>query len=238
MDQLHSFADSRLVVGCLYCSASTENREHIPSRVLLDEPYPDNLPIMPSCVACNRGFSLDEEYFACLIECARAGSVDGVERSKIREILQHSPALAARIMKARTVSQSGEVSFQLEHERIKNVVVKLARGHAAYELDEQIREDPAHIMFVPIHTLSHDALQHFENSHTGDSHQLAGWPEVGTRAMQRMVVATPDNVILGNDWIEVQEGQYRYIAISEDAVVVRFVIGEYLACEVIWEQFY
>jgi hypothetical protein len=233
MDQLHSFADSRLVVGCLYCSAPTENSEHVPSRVLLDEPYPENLPTMPSCLECNAGFSLDEEYFACLIECARTGSVDAVTRPKIQKILEHSPALAARIMRARTVSQGGEISFQLEAERVKNVVVKLANGHAVYELDEQRQEDPTHIMVTPLHTLSPEALQHFETI-PQSAGLLASLPEIGTRAMQRVLIAAPANSVFGSDWVVVQEGQYRYAAIADGPVMVRFVIGEYLACEVIW----
>jgi hypothetical protein len=228
MDHLDSFADDRLVLGCLYCSAPTQNREHVPSRVLLDKPYPENLPVMPCCTKCNSGFSLDEEYFACLIECARTGSVDAVKRPNIRRILQESPALAARIMSARTVSEGGEASFQPESARVKNIVVKLARG---YELNEQKHDYPEHVMVEPLRTLSPDALQHFETPP-----QPVAWPEVGTRAMQRMVVVTPGNMILGNDWIEVQEGQYRYVAIADGPVMVRFVVGEYLACEVMWGE--
>ena len=73
MRQLHSFADDRLLAGCVYCSGSTETRDHIPSRVLLDEPYPENLLVIPACGSCNESFSLDEEYVACLVECARTG---------------------------------------------------------------------------------------------------------------------------------------------------------------------
>jgi len=45
MRQLHSFADDRLLAGCVYRSGSTETRDHVPSRVLLDEPYQENLPV-------------------------------------------------------------------------------------------------------------------------------------------------------------------------------------------------
>lgn len=231
MDQLHSFADDRLVVGCIHCSAATENRDHVPSRVLLDEPYPENLAVLPSCEACNTRFSLDEEYVACLVECARTGSVDAVKRPKIRRILPDSPALAARLMQERTVARSGEITFQPEHERVKKVAIKLARGHAAYELNEQKLDHPTHILFVPIHTLSRDALQHFENPPPP-----VAWLEVGTRAMQRMVVNTPSNVVRATSWAEVQESQYRYFAIAQGSVLVRFVIGEYLACEVMWGE--
>src|ERR1039457_1039218 len=166
MEHLNSYADDRLVVGCIYCHGDADTREHVPSRILLDEPYPDNLPFLPACAKCNQGFSLDEEYFACLIECARTGSIDRVERPKIRRILQDSPALAARIMQARTVADNGDIVFNTENDRVRSVVLKLARGHAVYELDEQKPEEPSHVMFVPLHTLDTRAREHFENPPT------------------------------------------------------------------------
>ena len=155
-----------------------------------------------------------------------------MKRPRISRILQNSPRLAGRIATARRVAASGEVSFQPEHERVTNLIVKLARGHhAVYELNEQRLDAPTHTTFMPIHTLNRDALRCFENPP-----QLAAWPEIGTRAMQRMVVAAPGNSVLSNDWLEVQEGQYRYVAIAESVVMIRIVIGEYLACEVVWAK--
>lgn len=231
MDQLRPFADDRLLVGCIHCAGPTETRDHVPSRIFLDEPYPDNLPVVPACASCNRSFSLDEEYVACLVECARTGSVEAVERPKIRRILQDRPALAARLAQARVVDGNGTISFKAETERVKKVVLKLARGHAAYELSEQKLDGPSHIMFVPLHSLDPRAREHFETPP-----QPTAWPEVGTRAMQRMVVSVAGPSVIGLDWIDVQPGQYRYFAVAEGAVMVRSVLGEYLACEVIWGE--
>ncbi len=231
MDQLESFADSRLLVGCIYCMGPTQTRDHVPSRILLDEPYPENLPVVPACASCNQRFSLDEEYVACLVECARTGSVEAVERPKIQRILQDSPALAARLAKARTIADGGGVSFTVEDERVKTIVLKLARGHAAYELNEQRLDEPSHVMFVPLYSLDEQAREHFETVP-----QPNVWPEVGTRAMQRMVVSTVGPSVFGPGWIDVQPGQYRYIALADGAVMVRVVLGEFLACEVIWGE--
>jgi len=232
MDQLNDYSDERLLIGCIHCAGSTGTRDHMPSRVLLDDPYPENLPVVPACSECNRGFSLDEEYFACLIECARTGSVEDVQRPKVRRILSNRPALLARLEQARTTSDSGAVSHRFEAERIKRVVLKLARGHAAYELSEQRCGDPSHFMAVPIHTLSADAQSHFEEV-PGSS----AWPEVGTRAMQRIAVLANWNSTIDYGWIEVQPKRYRYCAAADGAhVMVRIVIGEYLACEVIWAE--
>lgn len=39
-----------------------------------------------------------------------------------------------------------------------------------------------------------------------------------------------------NDWIDVQNGRYRYQAIDDgDLVRIKMVIGEYLVCEVSWQ---
>lgn len=100
MEQLKSYADGRLISGCIYCGEVTETRDHIPCRVLLDEAYPENLPVVPACGKCNQSCSLDEQYFACLVECARVGSVEAVQRPKIVRILRENPALAARISRA------------------------------------------------------------------------------------------------------------------------------------------
>jgi hypothetical protein len=229
MEQLNSYADSRLIAACIHCGARTETRDHCPPRVLLDEPYPENLPVVPACSSCNGGLSLDEEYFACLVECARTGSIEAVQRPKIRRIFMESPALAARLRNARQATADGQTSFSTEGERIKAVALKLARGHAAFELSELSREEPSHIMIVPLQFLTPDARRHFETPPP-----ISGWPEVGSRAMQRMFVA--GDAFSGPGWIDVREGQYRYLAVAEGAVLVRFVVGEYLACEIMWRE--
>lgn len=56
---------------CCYCGGYADTVDHVPSKVFLDEPYPDNLPVVPCCRKCNEEFSLDEEYVAVLLECVR-----------------------------------------------------------------------------------------------------------------------------------------------------------------------
>lgn len=36
-------------------------------------------------------------------------------------------------------------------------------------------------------------------------------------------------------WLEVQEGRYRYMAVGAGSVMVRGVLSEYLAFEVVWD---
>lgn len=245
MEQLKPFSDERLRQSCVYCGGITETRDHVPSRVLLDEPLPDNLPVVDACSACNLGFSDDEMYLACLVDVIRASvaNPDLVPRKKIARILREQPLLLARLERARRVSD-GAVSFDIEQERVRNVVLKLARGHAAFELDEHKRDEPIRIMLMPLESLDPEARDEFETPPL-----VSLFSEVGSRSMQRMSVVSvtlaarddpsqkvKKELLLGPDWLEVQEGRYRYLAavLDDGQVVVRFVLSEYLACEVSW----
>lgn len=103
MDQIRDLADDRLSRGCAYCGSAPNTRDHVPSKVFLDEPFPTELPVVGACKKCNNGFSQDEEYVACIVECALLGTADpGLHRrEKISKILQRSPALQAKLAAAR-----------------------------------------------------------------------------------------------------------------------------------------
>ena len=52
-----------------------------------------------ACEECNRGFSLDEQYLACFIECVLCGTVEpsGLQRPKIKRIISENSSLSHRI---------------------------------------------------------------------------------------------------------------------------------------------
>jgi len=206
---------------CAYCGDETTTRDHVPSRILLDEPYPENLPVVPACQKCNQGFSMDEEYVACLIECVIIGTTEPsrITREKIRRILLGKPLLADRLRSAHS-----EDGFIVEVERIRNVVLKLGRGHALYELNEPQFDTPKAIDFAPLSMLSDRDLSTFESQPTP-----LIFPEVGSRGMQRQIMNFP---LL--NWVAVQPGRYRYLAFVDNSVVVRAVLSEYLAVQIIW----
>ncbi len=209
---------------------STGTRDHCPSRVLLDEPYPANLPVVPACSNCNTRFSPHEQYLACLISCVLAGSTDPtkIARLKIQRILSDTPALRARIEQSRSESADGIV-FSPEYERVSAVITKLAQGHALYELHEPHPDPPDAIQITPFGLMSESDRDAFESSRTGG---LSTWPEVGSRAMQRMVgIDTPPEY----PWLVVQPGLYRFHASVTSGISIRIVIHEYLACHVLWD---
>ena len=228
MDQINDFGDERTIAFCAFCGGETGTRDHCPSRVFLDKPYPENLPVVPACSTCNNSFSSDEEYLACLVSCVIAGSTnpDEMPREKIRHVLIEKPFLRARIEQARLVSD-GITIIRPECERVTSVITKLAQGHALFELHESCTRVPDDINIAPLMLMNTLQREAFEIPNVSNI-----WPEVGSRMMQRLITGVD---LAENGWIYVQPGRYRFHASVSDGVDIRIVIHEYLACQVRWE---
>lgn len=233
MDPKHLFMDRRLAGMCVYCGAKPDTRDHVPSKVLLDEPYPSLLPVVEACSNCNVGFSLDEQYLSCFLECVICGTIDprGLQRPKVKRILKDNPALQHRIDASRNSNESDSLIWQPETDRVRKIIAKLARGHAAYELYPKL-EDPLAVTVSPLPLLSEQEIEAFENVTSGE---LEPWPEIGSRAFLRAWGKGPDRFEQLSGWIVIQPERYRYAVIENGGVLVRMVLSEYLACEVCWE---
>lgn len=108
MDPKKLFIDDRLVGMCAFCGSASNTRDHVPSKVFLNEPYPDNLPVVDACFECNNSFSLDEEYLACFLECVIAGGTNNEKVSKkVRKILEHNPKLENMISTSAVTCDNG-----------------------------------------------------------------------------------------------------------------------------------
>jgi hypothetical protein len=190
---------------------------------------------------CNRGFSSDEEYVACLIEAAVLGTTDPekMRRERVAKTLRRQHRLRSRIEASRH-EVGGQTSFTPEEDRVKNVLLKLARGHAVFELSAVRRDEPNLLSCWPLHAMMPEDREAYEAPYFPEI-----WGEVGSRGSQRAMVITVDLVsadgdhlvapFVINDWLEVQEDRYRYLAYETPAeVIVKIVIGEYLACLVTW----
>jgi hypothetical protein len=232
MDPRKLFADDRLTGQCVFCGARPETRDHCPSRVFLDEPFPENLPVVDACKSCNGDFSKDEQYLACFIECVICGSTqsDKIRRSKIQRILMEAPKLAAKLQASQTKDGNGNLIWQPDVERVRNVILKLARGHIAYELSSPHIEKPKHLTFASLGTMSDEQRTAFENP---SADGLVGYPEIGSRAFKRTVIVE-QTAYQDNGWIIVQSGNYRYLVDQSDEEFVQIVVGEYLACRISW----
>ena len=205
MRQISDYSDNRTKGFCVHCGGRDETRDHSPSKVFLDSPYPENLPVSPACLPCNNGFALDEQYLACLIECVIAGDVapEHIERSGIRRILQDNVGLRERLRNCRSVQESG-IFWSADTTRVSRVLLKLARCHAAFENGEPQLEEPKALWFRPLALMNIKELKDFESP----PGKIMMWPEVGSRAMQRLLIAEAG--VYDEGWIVVQEERYRY----------------------------
>ncbi len=149
----------------------------------------------------------------------------------MKRALEHNPKLAAQIQATVTITDEGGRLWTPEAKRVQNVVVKLARGHAAYELSLVQVDEPAEVVFRLFSVMSVDEREEFERAGAGE---IRGWPEINSRAFLRATGAEPFADSPG-PWIVVQDGQYRYSVDEDGGVRVQIVISEYLACIVVWE---
>lgn len=237
MQQLKNFADPRLIQGCIYCGApNPDTREHVPSKVLLEKPFPENLPVIGACRSCNNSYSIDEEYAACIIACMSVGSTkpDEIKNSRVRDILSKKTYLRFMIEQSKVISSGTHsgVSFNVDQERFNKFINKLAIGHAAYELSLILHETPRRLEWKLISSMSEDEITSFDAPQLID---ILG--EIGSRDSQRAIVVeallqSPSTgemkkiPFILNDWIDVQDGVYRYhVAQNNDSVTVKIVLS-------------
>lgn len=231
MDPRKLFVDQRLSGSCVYCGGEPSTRDHVPAKILLDSPLPAHLPVVQSCLICNGGSSLDEEYFACFLECVVAGSVvpSTLSREKVRATLKRKADLLKRIQTSCRI-EGNKLNWVPEEARVRRIVLKLARGHAAFELGLCRTDEPDEILIAPLVTMSDVDRAWFEAAGNGE---FRPWPEIGSRAFLRAVGAYPNSNQLG-PWVIVQANRYRYSVDQPSGIVVRIVLSEYLACVVVW----
>jgi hypothetical protein len=79
-----------------------------------------------------------------MVESVLTGGTEpeGISRPKIARLLRGKPGLAARLEKAKQ-ERDGRVVFDVEPVRVRHVLVKLARGHAAFEMSLSLMSLPA-----------------------------------------------------------------------------------------------
>lgn len=237
MEHVGEFSDSRHKSWCIHCGTGMgngpKNQDHVPSKSLLDKPYPAELPTVEICAQCNSSFSQDEEYLAAFLGAVLSGTTDP-EQQALRtsaRIFARNPSLRARIEKSRTdyetLGGAQRTVWAPEDARVRNVVVKNARGHIYYELGQPALGEPESVAIFPFETLPEHQRQAFLDVDHGTA-----WPEVGSRMMTRMLSGQD----LDGSWVVIQDGVYRFAANEDDGFIVRILIRDYLAAEVIWRH--
>ena len=236
MKSITEASDQRHKSWCIHCGVDINqtktNRDHVPSKSLLEKPYPAELPTVEICTECNTSFSQDEEYFAAFMGAILSGTTQP-ERQKVRtarRVFTENTSLRKRIEAQRksfeTIGGERKTTWEPEINRLHNVIVKNARGHVYYELGQPALGDPVRITVRPLEGLTEEELNNFLAVDYGSI-----WPEVGSRMMQRLC----SGYDMEDGWIVVQNGNYRFAAMENDGFQVRMIIREYLAAEVIWE---
>ncbi len=230
MEKIDDFSDERHKAWCIHCGVALRdantNRDHAPTKSLLDKPLPHHVPQVPVCSACNNGFSKDEAYLVSFFSCVLTGSTDPEKQviPAASRLLTDNPGLRARLDQARSADANDKTTWTPETERLERIIVKNARGHAFFELGEPMRDDPVGVASVPLTAMSPDLRRNFEKVH------WEVWPEVGSRLMSRLV--TGEDIVGG--WIVIQPGIYRYAVLQDDGIVVRSVIRDQIATETRW----
>ena len=191
MKQIYHFSEQLSSADYIPCAEQNHSgrysRDHIPTRALLNTPYPENLMDVGMCQECNSGFARDEEYFVAFLASVISGSTepDPVKFPAASRILAHNRRLRNRIDAARrietTLGKDTLVTWTPELERIERVIVKNARGHVLFELGQAIEMPPNHVAIAPIQQLTPMQLSQFQHPQ-GPSL----WPEVGSRLMLRL----------------------------------------------------
>ena len=236
MKQFRIFSDYRLQGYCVHCGEviqeGEDSREHSPTKSLLNEPYPQELPTVPVHRKCNIGYSQDEEYVGAFLASVICGSTDPDPEQfpAAARTLRHSQPLRRRIERSRQEQGSlwgpSEIWWIPEMERVNRVVVKNARCHVFFELDELVPEDPLLADIRPWRNLSLEEREQFQSGP-----QSSLWPEAGSRMMQRIAFGA----LQPGGWVEVQPDVYRYAVCQTDGgTVVRIVLREYLVAEICW----
>lgn len=224
MKQVRNFVDQRCASFCLYCFGATETRDHVPPKAFLDEPYPDNLPVVPSCTDCNVSASLDEQYVASVIEVAHLGSADprNQRRPKVARWLIDSPLLTSRLLE-----QMSDRGVTFEEPRLKAVVGKIARGLWGFETGELTGDFPLVYRCEALPSMDDVSRQTF---YSRGQHEVI--PEVVSRLTTRIFESSSDDRLA--EWFDVQSDRFSYsITALRRGGLVRFVIGGYLAVEVV-----
>src|SRR5690349_2666440 len=99
---------------CIYCGCPADSRDHVPPKSFLERPFPAQLQTVPACSECNRGFSLDEEYFISVVASVSTAPtlVARITEGSVARAFRRSPGLDNRFIRALIPSPDGRIELQ------------------------------------------------------------------------------------------------------------------------------
>jgi len=219
---------------CIYCRSNpAKSKEHLPSRVFIDIPYPNEYSIVPACEKCNIGFSADEVYVSCFVDKLRNALSDYMIplRGKTISALSHDNELA-RILCEQIRAESDKIYVNYQPEPFLKILIKLAKGHLCQLQDKVIESDClVECTFKFKNDLSELEVYNFEELPLAEIASECGSNFTHALLVVERVGLQPSQVLI--PWDEVQEGNYRYLTyFADNKFVVRIVICETLFAEV------
>lgn len=224
MQRYKLFHDERLGGTCFHCgSANAETVDHVPPKIFLDRPYPDDLITVRSCRGCNSASSDDEQYLASLIEVVVCGTTDPgqLKRHKISRTLERRPSIRKRLDQA-VIVDNGIYTVRPKPDRVNRVLEKIARGLWRFDT-EQDTGDLKAILHFDVASVSEEATEAFYSS---SSSGLSGWGEIGSRGFIRSCYGGQESVH-GPGWEDVQVGRFSF-SVDSGGDRVRMIFSDYL----------
>jgi hypothetical protein len=224
---------------CVYCGGEADTREHVPSKVFLVKPYPDNLGIIPACLKCNNSYSKDELFLSILIEKLKSKHY-GQKYSQSKEVetrIKSNEKIAFEIEQA--IENNSINKFE---KKISRIIFKLALGHSVYELSEGFKIQDGTINYSFLDSMSTRETEEFSLPFNISKEPL---PEIGSRVYQRIMVLTLDLVAVNDpeqkmdapiiflDWVDVQQSKYNYTSyIFGNKIITKIIINDFMYTEI------
>jgi len=193
---------------CIYCGNNADSREHVPSKVFLSQPYPNDLFIVPSCKKCNSSFSNDELYTWFVIKTLQHEYWDyePLQDEEIRRFKKYEKMTRTVSSEIKAYCEGGEGSacnYQRQGKavrsfrsgKIERVLEKLAIGHAVFELSEGYRDSQRSrwttkdIVYKFAPEMSTQEIENYDDIIVMHNRLL---PEIGSRVFEKMYVISAD----------------------------------------------
>lgn len=207
MRQVVKYYDARQDDFCVYCGNSLKKfktLDHVPSKILMDEPYPENLPKVNSCNNCNQSFSTNELYFSCIIEylICQSTDIESFQRERIIKKLRQKPRIRSEI-ENKLFIKNNLLFYPFDDIKFLEVLRKLLLGHLAFEFSIPTINQLERVEVKLRSEISDWDFQKFKDSQT-----IEIAPEVGSRAMGAFLM---NDYNLKNEWKSVDKNFYEYL---------------------------
>lgn len=248
----HIVFERKTNMTCVFCASHAQTREHTPSKVFLSKPYPEDLPVVPSCRECNNAFSSDELYMFIVLKLLihnyypENGSIDDYAQDKIDNTREGKDAAntVKRLLEGKVCNER----FLFSDERIERVLRKLAICHATHDLSEGYFQDSYGFGISSCRYDITPNMSQYEIESIDDIEPVLIFPEVGSIGYEhifalettiRSVETEEEKRVAAyfTFWNDVQEGNYRYLCSHKvDQLLVKIVIYNFLYAVIVFSE--